>query len=372
MTQSTADGHLSSVDEVQTVVDTDSHLTESAHDIAPYIADRYSGIRHIVENCDTPREDVYSRSHVLPGHSHEFSADLRPAKTPESKVDPAEEFGIDYSIVDPGRNLHLNTVQNRRFGVALANAYNSWLLDNFLGRADALSYTMVAPPHDPTAAAEEIDRMAPEDDIAGVMIPSTGLVPPAGHPSYDPIYEAARDHGLPVVFHGAAGANVHSFPTQHRWSQTFPEDHAIAHPFTQIWNLNSLIFQGTLERFPDLDFVIQESGIGWIPYMKWRMDDHYLEHSEQLPELTKLPSEYIADQCYFTTQPLGHTAENPNHLAQAIEMAGPDSIMYSSDLPHGDWDPPEELFGRIRSHFGRETVENIMGGTAQRVYAIEP
>lgn len=360
------------LEDISTIVDTDSHLTDSVADITPYIAEKYSGIRHLVEDCSTPREDIYSRGHVLPGHSHPYSSELTPAKTPADKTEPMKQFGIDYSIVDPGRQLHLNTVQNRRVAVALANAYNSWLQDTFFDKGDSLRCTMVVAPHEPAAAAEEIDRLAPEATVAGVMIPSTGLIPPAGHPRYDPIYQAAQDHGLPVVFHGAAGAMAHGFPTQHKWSQTFAEDHVIAHSFSQMWTLNTLVFQGALERFPDLDFVLQESGVGWIPYFKWRMDDHYLEQPDQLPELAKLPSEYLDEQCYFTTQPLGHTAGNPRHLAMAVEMAGPDSIMYSSDLPHGDWDPPEELFDRIRMHFDGETLENIMGRTAMSVYGIEP
>jgi predicted TIM-barrel fold metal-dependent hydrolase len=362
---------LSSVDELDTVVDADSHLTETAKDIAPFIDDRFSGIREIVEECDKPSEDIYSRAHVLPGHSHEYTSSLRPATTPRSKVEPAREFGIDYTIVDPGRNLHLNTVQNRRFGVALANAYNSFLEENFFGQEESLRYTIVAAPQVPEEAAREIERVGPEDDVTGVMVPSTGLIPPAGHPRYDPIYEAAEDLGLPVVFHGASGAMAHGFPTQHKWSQTFAEDHMIAHPFTQMWNLNTMVFQGSFERFPDLDVVFQESGVGWIPFMKWRMDDHYLDNPDQLANLSKLPSEYIGEQCYFTTQPVGHTTENPSQLAMAIEMTGPDSLMYSSDLPHGDWDPPEELFGRIHRHFDAETVERIMGGTAREVYTID-
>ncbi|MEF8822280.1 MAG: amidohydrolase family protein, partial [Halovenus sp.] len=153
--------------------------------------------------------------------------------------------------------------------------------------------------------------------------------------------------------------------------ETYAEDHAMVHPFTAMWNLTTMLFRGVPERFPDLKFVFQEAGIGWIPYTLWRLDDHYLELSDEIPALDRLPSEYVHEQFYFTTQPLGHTARNPEHLAMAIEMAGPDNLMYSSDLPHPDFDPPEELFDRINGHFDRETVAGIMGETACEVYDLK-
>lgn len=91
-----------------------------------------------------------------------------------------------------------------------------------------------------------------------------------------------------------------------------------------------------------MEFVIQENGIGWIPYTAWRLDDHYLECLDEAPLLDRLPSECFEERFYFTTQPLGHTAKRPKHLAWAIEMAEPESIMYASDLGHPDFDPLRE------------------------------
>ena len=82
----------------------------------------------------------------------------------------------------------------------------------------------------------------------------------------------------------------------------------------------------------------------------WRLDDHYLELEYEMPILTKRPSAYVDDQISFTTQPLGSPTGNPEHTAWTSEMAGPNNIMFSSDLPHSDFDPPEELYDRIGPH----------------------
>jgi predicted TIM-barrel fold metal-dependent hydrolase len=86
--------------------------------------------------------------------------------------------------------------------------------------------------------------------------------------------------------------------------------------------------------------------------------------------IDRLPSEYIHERCYFSTQPLGHTVGDPELLASAIKLANPGSIMYASDLPHTDFDPPEELFNRIKSFFDPDEVRGMMGETALDVYDI--
>ena len=366
------DGSVRSLSDLDRVIDTDAHVTESLGDVLPYVEDRYSGVRALIERADHPLYDVYTINHPTPPSIHSefgdiYGQDAAPTRRRDAKLGEMAEFDIDYGILDPTLNLAINTVDNPTYATALANAYNAWLLDTFLDD-ERLKANLLVAPQEPDRAAEEIDRLADEDDFVGVQIPSTGLVPPAGHRTYDPIYEAASRHGLPVAFHGAASATFHNFASMRRWNQTYAEDHALVHPFTQMWNLTTMLYRGTFERFPDLKAVFQESGIAWVPYLKWRLDDHYMELSDDLPLLDRLPSEYVDESVYFTTQPLGLTARNPKHLAQAIEITGPENVMYASDLPHADFDPPGELFDRIHSQFDADTVRAMMGGTAADLY----
>ena len=372
MASATAD-RLASIDELDAIVDTDAHVTEGVDDFLPYMHDRDRGLRKMVERAAFPLHDIYAVSHPLPPfqHSKPFGDvyEDTPEEPFEAKLDQMDEFGLDYSILNPTVNLALATVSNSRLAVALARAYNDWIVDTFLDHGDGrILSSILAAPQRPDLAAEEIDRLAGEDAMVAVHIPETGLDPPAGHPRYDPIYEAASANDLPVLFHSGSGATGKAFPVVRNGAETYAEDHAVVHPFSNMWTLTSLLFQGLPERFPGVDWVLQESGIAWVPYMVWRLDDHYLELADELPILTRLPSEYVAESVYFTTQPLGHTAEHPEHLAWAIEMAGAGNVMYSSDLPHPDFDPPEELFDRIRSHFDAATVRGIMGETAREVF----
>lgn len=367
-------GEAFSLDDVDCIVDTDAHVTDTVDEIVPYIDEEFRGIRKTVENAHYPLRNIYSATHSLPVFQHSeyssgrelFSEDAV-ASDRNAKLKEMEEFDIDYGILNPTLNLGIATVENTRVAVGLMGAYNSWITDTFLDDHEELKATAIVAPQKPDKAAEEIDRMAQEKDIVGIALPATGNVKPLGHHRFDPIYEAAQDHDMPIVIHGATGALSHTFPVQSKSNETYAEDHMISHPFSLIWNLNSMIFQGIPERFPDLQFNMQEGGIGWVPYTVWRLDDHHLALADENPFLEKLPSEYISDQFYFSTQPLGHTT-NPKHMARAIEMAGPELIMFSSDLPHPDFDTPDELFDRVKGHFDEETVCDMMGGTAIDVF----
>lgn len=363
-----------SLDDLDTIVDVDAHLTESIEDITPYIDDKYEAVRKLIAETPDPNRDIFSATHPLPPYLQSEAPYYR--KHIEDGVVPAklsemDEFGISDAILSPGlTGLYLPTVNNTRCAVGIMNGFNNWLLEEIVDlHQDRFHPAMVVAHQKPDIAAEEIDRMGNED-ISGVLIPSTGVIPPLGHFRYDPIYEAAADNNLPVLLHGASTNTSHVFPLARIFNETYAEDHTMIHPFSQMWELISMMFQGVPERYPELEFIIQESGISWVPFLKWRMDDHYLELTHELPYVDKLPSEYIDDQFYFSTQPLGHTEHNPRHLAYIIEAAGPDNIMYSSDLPHPDFDPPEELFERIRAHFEAEEVENMMGKTAAQVFDI--
>lgn len=370
---------VNTLEELDTIVSSDDHISENWDELFTYIDDKYSGIVKFLEQTNeySINNEVFSVTPPLPPYGNTGEETKKPGSkhleekdtVAETRLTQMDEFGIDHSIVDPGRLLSIGTVQNDQAAAALANGYNPWLLDQIADH-DRLHMSMVVAPQKPDAAAEQIDRYADEDSVIGVAVPASGHAPPLSRDFYDPIYQAAQDNDLPVLMHSSYPAMSHAFPLQNRWHELFTEDKVMAHPFTQMWNLMLMILEGVPERFPDLDFVIQESGIAWIPYWTWRLDDYYMTYTDETPMLTKLPNEYIEESFYFTSQPVGHTARNREHLAWAVEMAGPDSLMFSSDLPHSDFDTPNELFDRINQHFDAETVRGIMGETADDLFGL--
>ena len=82
-----------------------------------------------------------------------------------------------------------------------------------------------------------------------------------------------------------------------------------------------------------------EGGFAWLPSLTWRLDKQYKRLRNEVPHLKKLPSEYIRDHIWVTTQPI-EEPEQPEDLLTTMEWIGWDRIMFSTDYPHWDQDDP--------------------------------
>lgn len=356
---------IKSLDDLDVIVDGDAHILESLEEILEYMENDVS--KKFISSASDPTSMIYTAglSGTLPSY-YDTDDDIAGLSEGviEKKLKEQDDFDIDYGVLGPTLNLALPTVNNDRHAVALAQAYNSFVMDKVAGKTDALTAAIIVPGQVPDKAAELIDRFGDEADA--VQMPPSGLMPPIGYEKYDLIYEAAAKKDLPVVLH--AGANNMTFPIQFKYCQTHPESMITNFPFSLMWHLTSLIYHGAAERHPDVDFVFQEAGLGWAPYTKFRMDDYYLAEGEYLPWMDKLPSDYMDEQVYFTTQPLGHTKDRPEFIANFVEMAGTGNVLFSSDLPHHDFDTPEELFDRLKGNLDDEDIRAVMGENAAKVF----
>jgi uncharacterized protein len=101
---------------------------------------------------------------------------------------------------------------------------------------------------------------------------------------------------------------------------------------------DSLVFEGVLERHPELRLVCVEGGFSWVAPLLWRLDNEWAALKSQVPRVKRRPSETIREQVRFTTQPLDEP-ESSRTLVQLLEWMGADRmLMFSSDYPHHDYD----------------------------------
>lgn len=359
--------------ELDIIVDADAHAQETFDDILAHLDDGHQSFADFLERSPAPGTEMDLYASPTPTYLYENikaedeqSGGLYDPQRLERTAELAAELGIDRAVINPTLNINLDFVRTAEYALGMMNGYNNWIVAELDDHDNMVGNVLVAP-QAPETAAEEIDRMAGEPDIVGVQLHGTGLVPPAGHPMYDPIYEAAADHDLPVCMH-TSGAGMKSFPEQSMWAETYAEDHVTQHPFAHMWNLSSLVLRGVPERFPDVRFVLQEAGIGYIPYLLKRLDTAYHEFGHEVPALDRPPSEVVPETFFWTTQPLGHTAETPRHLAWLVALVGPENLMFSADIPHPDFDTPAELFDSIRPYFDADDIRGMMGENALEVF----
>ncbi len=84
-----------------------------------------------------------------------------------------------------------------------------------------------------------------------------------------------------------------------------------------------------------------------------------------LPHLTRLPSAYIREHVWLTTQPI-EEPETPAAFQQLLDDLGMDDrIMFSTDYPHWDFDAPDTA---IPASVAPEVRRKIMADNARSLY----
>lgn len=106
--------------------------------------------------------------------------------------------------------------------------------------------------------------------------------------------------------------------------------------------LASLFTNGVLEKYPELGFIFLETGVAWVPWFMWRMDDHFKYAHNDVPWVKRLPSELMRERVRISTQPLSDVT--PRQFQKLIELAEAEQIyVFSTDWPHFDADSARVL-----------------------------
>ncbi len=293
------------------------------------------------------RRDAYPPEGGRPGSSLEFM-----------QRQHLDANNIELGILNPlgsGQG-----VQNPELSAALCHATNEWQLAEWTSKDNRLRASVVVPYEDPVASAAEIRRYAGNPAFVQVLLLSR-TAEPMGSRKYWPIYEAAEEAGMPVGVHafGYGGNPI----TPGGWPSYYIEE-MTGHSQSQQAGLTSLVIEGVFERFPALKMVMIEAGFAWAPSLAWRLDKHWKTLRSETPHLKRLPSEYLREKVWWTTQPMEET-ESPTRLAETIEWMGWDRLIFATDYPHWDFDDPAHV---LPMKISEEQRRAFFMGNARQVY----
>ncbi len=289
-------------------------------------------------------------------------------------------------LIGVASQLIFNTFHNRRlhdwehgddldFAYGVARAHNRGMVD-FCSVDDRLLASCYVPLAD-FERTKAIALEALEMGAAALLIPS-GC--PKGHsPSHiglDPLWAIAQEAGVPIVFHvGGTGDLIDSGyfknglpipPDFHGGEENFRSVDYMGIPGPPMQTLATMIFDGVLERFPELRIGVIEQGAIWLPSWMRQMEsafDAFLRHEERLQKLSLRPSEYVVRQIRATPYPT-------EDVGWITEQIGPEVCLFSTDYPHVEGGRrPVERFERslgdaseaIRHRFYAENFVDLMG-----------
>jgi predicted TIM-barrel fold metal-dependent hydrolase len=219
--------------------------------------------------------------------------------------------------------------------------YNDWLADFCATKPDRLVGVGLIPIDDAKAAAEEV-RYFKQVGIRTGMFLAARVETPMWDDTWEPLWQALDDTGIPIGFHLGGGLRTVAFSGP---QANHPGNMGVRVACSQMQMdepLAAVIFTGALERHPGMKLVLAETGIGWLPYMLERMDDTYQKFVDAPAfwnaagglRVKMAPSAYFHRQVWATFQ---------SDLAglRLVDTLGEDRVMWASDYPHADSTWPE-------------------------------
>ena len=97
--------------------------------------------------------------------------------------------------------------------------------------------------------------------------------------------------------------------------------------------MSAVVFSGICERHPGMRFVLEEAGVGWVPFMFWRFDREYdfggpetRVFKPDIP-LTMWPSEVVRKHVFFTFE-VGKKGG-----FRRVPEIGFENFLWASDFP---------------------------------------
>ncbi len=279
-----------------------------------------------------------------------------------TRVHHLDRYNIAYAILIPLSPA--GGAQNLELSAALARACNDWQVAEWLDQEPRLRASLTIPFEAPDLAVEEIRRRA--NDRRFVQVQFSGRPhEPMGRRKYWPIYAACEEYGLKVMSHafGSYGQPI----TGTGWPSFYLEEHVGPAQAMQA-NVISMVVEGVFEQFPSLKLVSVENGFSWLPSLAWRLDSAWKFLKAEAPHLKRLPSEYIREHVYLTTQPMEEPPK-PRYFREMLDhFGGADRLMFASDYPHWDADNPDEA---LPPQLPPEVRQKIYFDNAAELYGLQ-
>lgn len=369
------------------VISADSHITEppdcyTAH-IDPAFRDRAP---HMV--TDERRGDLF----VVPGMHRPIAMGLvaaagKPAEEltiagvrfeelhrsgwdPTARLADQDRDGVSAEVIYPTVGMMICNHDDVDFKQACFQAYNRWISEYCSEAPDRLLGCGQTALRSVDEGIADLAAIAGAG-LRGVMMPGEpGTLQPDGSgdyddPIWDPFWEAAVAHGLPLSFHilTSRGSEFNGKPRGSRLNGFL----GIIRGIQDI--MGTLVFGGVFERHPGLRIVCVEADAGWVPHYMYRMDHAYTRHRNWMApgvELSQLPSEYFAEHIYTTFQ------DDWTAFRVADQMNWR-RLMWANDFPHSDstWPWSQEMLAEQTIHLTAEQQRAVLSGNVADLYAID-
>jgi aminocarboxymuconate-semialdehyde decarboxylase len=264
-------------------------------------------------------------------------------------------MGLDMQLVMPPPFQCYYTVP-LEIAVPAARMINEGVAAYVAGQSDRFVALGTVPLQDGAEAARELEHCMGALGFKGVQILTNVAGNEISDVAYEPFWAKAEALGALVLLH------PNGFTEGRRLSRHY-FNNVIGNPFDTTLALHYLIFDGVLERHPDLK-ILSVHGGGYLAAYSGRIDHAWGARSDAKGAISNPPTTYLK-RIYFDT-----VVFTPHQLRHLIDVFGADRIVMGTDYPYdmGEYDP----IGHLASLGTLDASEMaaIAGGNARRLLGL--
>lgn len=282
--------------------------------------------------------------------------DLRPKmESVEIRLAEMDTMGVDVQALSVSP-YHLFYWATGELGVSAFEAINDDLAALVTEHPDRFVGLGAVPLQDESAAIAELKRCRQDLGFPGIEVSTHVEGEELSSPRLERFWGAVEDLDTVVFIHPTGFTHPERF-TEHYFYNT------IGHPLESTLCAGRLIFDGVMERHPELKIVFAHGG-GFLAAYAGRFDHAYHAREDVRHGLPRPPGEYLA-RFYFDTMVF-----EPDQLGFLIAKYGADHVLLGTDYPYdmGE-DDPLGLLSRVEGLDGTE-VSMISGGNAARLLGL--
>ena len=298
--------------------------------------------------------------------SSQRGAQPRPT-TPELRIADLDKGGMAAEIVYGCLTIN-EMIGDKLVREWVVRTFNDWVID-FAKRANPnrIFPMAIIPNSDPELAAAEVRRCA-KMGFRGGNLAFKDMVLPLWHHGWYSLWEACAECRFPVSFHSTGFRAARAPDTPEMEEDYRTECRLVRSTLFQtdtIEVLVSMLASGACEKYPDLKFVLGESGVTWLPYIFDRIDLEYDDRARSLGFSLK-PSDYFRRQGYVTYQ-------QDQFLEPVLPLIGEDNIMWACDYPHPDslWPDSHSILDENLSALSPQIRRKIVFDNARNLYGLQ-
>jgi predicted TIM-barrel fold metal-dependent hydrolase len=282
----------------------------------------------------------------------------------QGRLHDMDREGRDIDFIIPGPWAYGAPALAPHLARGLYRAYHRYMADYCAADTRRLKTMILALATDPAWSAQAINEHAREDWVAAVwpLLPE-GM--PVDDPDLEPIWAAADDADLPIMYHAFTIETPYFPGYRDIW-----ENPAMGRCAGQTWGgqrfLSFMLMGGMLDRYPRLRVGTLESGHGWLPHWLVRLGRQIDYVRGSVPNTLKhTPLEYAQMGRVFCSIDF---TEGVALTKAAIDLLGDHVLMFASDYPHPETIFPDHADTVIawRQALGEPATQKLMWENAAR------